>query len=488
MANKKIEGLDPAVEVVNAMQLETDIGGETANKITSTQVKTYIETGTAGGRQFSGGTAASENLVWDSTEDATKGDVKIASGTTLSSLSTNYETLVTDDDDFTNKKYVDDASNIVIQELLLITTPGQTAFTLSQAPGDPLASLLTLNGQVREYGVAADYSISGTSLTWNDPGGLTLKTADTFQIWYDLTFASFNGVWDDDDTDVTTNAGSRNVNLQSSGLKDTNVTTAVLLGDGSNTSFNTTNKTIIGAVNETFSAFNDLNKKSLLFDGVNDYVSIPTASDMEFERTDAFSFSFWFKPTTSATGRIYSKRSATGNAQGIEMLMLSNKLQVILSGDSSPVDRIYMETTSTFALGIWSHITITYDGSSDASGVKIYINNVSDTLTTLGNNLTLTIVETGNIYLATNRSINSFIAANIDNFAVFDTELSSANVTEIYNKRIISDYQNLTFNSDLIHWWKMGDFATSFTISDEIGSIDGTMTNMVGSAIVDDTP
>jgi hypothetical protein len=44
------------------------------------------------------------------------------------------------------------------------------------------------------------------------------------------------------------------------GLKDANVTTAINLGDISNTSFNTTNKTIVGAVNELTSASNVLRK------------------------------------------------------------------------------------------------------------------------------------------------------------------------------------------------------------------------------------
>lgn len=56
--------------------------------------------------------------------------------------------------------------------------------------------------------------------------------------------------WNDDGTDLTSKVDTRNINLQNGGLKDTNVATAIKLGDVTNTSFNTTNKTIIGAVNE----------------------------------------------------------------------------------------------------------------------------------------------------------------------------------------------------------------------------------------------
>lgn len=59
---------------------------------------------------------------------------------------------------------------------LTISSDGQTAFTLSSTPSSAAAFGLYLNGQLREDTV--DYSFSGTNLTWNDPGGLTLKTTD----------------------------------------------------------------------------------------------------------------------------------------------------------------------------------------------------------------------------------------------------------------------------------------------------------------------
>lgn len=81
------------------------------------------------------------------------------------------------------KSYVDNSvSSALQQETLAVNSNGQTAFTLSSAPGSPEHSLFFLNGQVRLY--TTDFTISGTSLTWNDPGSLTLLTTDVVQIWY----------------------------------------------------------------------------------------------------------------------------------------------------------------------------------------------------------------------------------------------------------------------------------------------------------------
>jgi len=98
----------------------------------------------------------------------------------------------TDATQIVDKKYVDDqiaAGAGVTHNVLTVATPGQTTFTLTNTPVDADRSILMLNGQGRDYGAGKDYTISGTTLTWNDPAGLTLKTADSFQIWYDITIA-----------------------------------------------------------------------------------------------------------------------------------------------------------------------------------------------------------------------------------------------------------------------------------------------------------
>jgi hypothetical protein len=188
MANVKINDLGLAAAVLATMQLETDIGGSTPNKVTAAQIKTFSNNGESGGKTIEGGTGASENLILDSTANATKGEVQISDGSTLHANTANYETLVTDDDDIPNKKYVDDSHPDTVTELLTISGDGQTAFTLGGTPTTPSESILVLNGQVRLY--TTDFTISGTTLTWNDPGGLTLKTTDTLQIWYNVTMGA----------------------------------------------------------------------------------------------------------------------------------------------------------------------------------------------------------------------------------------------------------------------------------------------------------
>lgn len=83
-------------------------------------------------------------------------------------------------------------SGDMVREVLTISSDGQTSFTLGSIPADPQDVLLSLNGQLSIYGALDDFTISGTSLTWNDPNGLTLKTTDKFQIWYWTSIAGLS--------------------------------------------------------------------------------------------------------------------------------------------------------------------------------------------------------------------------------------------------------------------------------------------------------
>jgi hypothetical protein len=145
MANKKINDLTAAGAVASTMQLETDIGGATANKITLAQVDSYVLTGKAGGRTLTGGSAASENLTLESTSNGTKGLVQIATGTTLRAHTTNYEALVLTNNDIPNKKYVDDAitTENLWDKTLTTLSPHTAGDSVDLNTGSLTATILT---------------------------------------------------------------------------------------------------------------------------------------------------------------------------------------------------------------------------------------------------------------------------------------------------------------------------------------------------------
>jgi hypothetical protein len=133
--------------------------------------------------------------------------------------------------------------------------------------------------------------------------------------------------------------------------------------------------------------------------------------------------------------------------------------------------------------GQWQHYVMTYDGSGSHTGIKIYIDGVEsqDHQSTSGvyNGMQLT---TSPLDLG-NGNGNSYYG-DLDETSVFNSELSQANITELYNLRNPTDLLTSTPSANLIGWWRMGDGATFPTIPDaSTNSNDATMTSMNASDI-----
>ena len=78
-----------------------------------------------------------------------------------------------------------------------------------------------------------------------------------------------------------------------------------------------------------------------------------------------------------------------------------------------------------------------------------------------------------------------FTSGNIDEVAVFNSELSASNVTSIYNSGSPADLTSFS----PVSWWRNGDSDTYPTLNDNgSGSNNGTMTNMTSGDIVTDVP
>lgn len=217
------------------------------------------------------------------------------------------------------------------------------------------------------------------------------------------------------------------------------------------------------------------------FDGVDEYLSIPNDTAFEFAKADSFSISFWIKPDSATLDGVFAHYSGgvgymcniTGSGSDTNLRFWcrvdsSNELKVITQG--TPI-----------ALSEWSFITITYGGSASPSSVKIYVNGVSQTLTTEKDTLT-----TGDFYETTaaldiGRRLGEYFEGALDEFSLHNIELSAAQVSEIYNSGLILDLSELTTYTNCVAWWRLGDldsFSTNFTVVDSKAAINGASVNM----------
>ena len=231
-----------------------------------------------------------------------------------------------------------------------------------------------------------------------------------------------------------------------------------------------------------------MNTKSVLFDGVNETINCGTDSTLDLERTDTFSISTWFKiSNVTASRELCGKVNSVSNG-GYECFLLQTTGELRFSLRNTGGNRLLVETNNTFDDGVWHHVVFTYDGSSTAAGVTIYVDGSSEALTTVIDALSASISVVNNFYIGSRNATANFCLGNIDELSIYDEELTSGEVTAIYNSGSPNNLSLLASSSKLISWWRMGDEDTFPTITDNIASNDGNMLNMESGDIVVDAP
>ena len=92
------------------------------------------------------------------------------------------------------------------------------------------------------------------------------------------------------------------------------------------------------------------------------------------ERTDSFSFSFWLFPTDNASNSVlFQKRDEANEGYTIQFGILDDAVRFTLEGVTGN-QQLNVDSDTVFTLNKWHYVTVTYDGSSNASGVTFYKN------------------------------------------------------------------------------------------------------------------
>ena len=249
-------------------------------------------------------------------------------------------------------------------------------------------------------------------------------------------------------------------------------TTAIDSGSGSN------NGTLINGVTRSTNVPPNpfVNTKSILLDGIDDFVNVADNNNLSFGNgvTDSpFSISAWVKMNDATKFRAIGKYGAT-NVEYLFATGGDDKIVFNLYDNSTGarIGRKY-DTTLTSYEGQWIHLVATYNGNSSTSGLKIYLNGsrVDDTNSTLG---TYVAMENTTQPFYIGKLTTTYADGNVDETAVFNTELSASDITTIYNGGEPNDISSLS----PLSWWRCGDGDTAPTLTDNgSGGNNGTMTN-----------
>jgi hypothetical protein len=189
--------------------------------------------------------------------------------------------------------------------------------------------------------------------------------------------------------------------------------------------------------------------QAMSFNGTNSYVDVPYNPSFAFERTNTFSVSAWVKVTSTAlpTGcidGIFGNIASDGYTGYLGDILLPgsgscaggdysgfNANSVMFDLDNTADGLLVMSPANSFKIGVWQYVTETYDGSSLASGCKIYINGVLQPNSIIYNNLAHSIVSPGDLEIG-NDNTGDFMTGSIDDVRIYNRVLSASEVRQLY--------------------------------------------------------
>jgi hypothetical protein len=158
-----------------------------------------------------------------------------------------------------------------------------------------------------------------------------------------------------------------------------------------------------------------------------------------FQRHEPFSVSLWMQtPDVKDRAVVFHRSQAWTDAasRGYELLIEEGKLKWSLI-HFWPGNAISIRTKENIPLKQWLQVIVTYDGSSRADGLKIFVDGKQATVDVIKDNLTKTIAGGGhdNISLGERMRDRGFKGGLIDDFRVFGRDLTSETNAEMQKAR-----------------------------------------------------
>lgn len=166
---------------------------------------------------------------------------------------------------------------------------------------------------------------------------------------------------------------------------------------------------------------------ALQFNGSTQHVTF--GDTFSLERDHAFSIEFWIKFSLNGTYYVISKWDSS-ISRGMYIYVAAGKVYLGLA--TSATNYLLCFGGTILNDGTFKHVVITYNGNSLVSGVTMYASGAAMSKTTSSNNLDGSIINSNDLELA-RRSTGNYLNGTLDEFVLYDYELTSAQVRMRYN-------------------------------------------------------
>jgi len=170
--------------------------------------------------------------------------------------------------------------------------------------------------------------------------------------------------------------------------------------------------------------------QGLRFDGEN---SVRIDKFADFKRTDPFSFSLYINPSEELPEIVVLHHQQAGSDSGYQGYQL-----VLEDGHASfglihfwPGNAIKVRTRDKLPLHAWTHVGVTYDGSSRADGLKLFVNGQPAATEVEKDKLTKEFANGQPLALAARFRSRGFKDGMVDELKVFNRRLSAVEMNEL---------------------------------------------------------
>ena len=177
--------------------------------------------------------------------------------------------------------------------------------------------------------------------------------------------------------------------------------------------------------------------KGIHFSG-DDVLNFPSGFG-DFNRHQTFTMAFWINPTQELERGVVVRRSKAWTdaaSRGIEVLIENGRLSPALI-HFWPGNAIRIKSKNKLPLNQWTHIGLTYDGSSHASGLQLFENGKLASTEVIRDHLTREITGGGDPFIgfAQRMRDRGFKNGMLDEFYLFNRVISGSEIEKLAELR-----------------------------------------------------
>ena len=159
----------------------------------------------------------------------------------------------------------------------------------------------------------------------------------------------------------------------------------------------------------------------------------------DFERDHAFSFGAWVKlPRADLFGSILARMEDRNNYRGWDLWVENGRIAAHLV-NQWPENAVKVVTKDPVKPGVWTHLFVTYDGSSHAAGLKIYLNGEPQSTETAADRLSKSIRTTVPLKLGQRHTTARVDQTVIHTVRLYDRALSAREAGLVAGSSLAAD-------------------------------------------------